>query len=137
MNLNRQNHRCGTPPMVSFGNRPVGRHGGRPNPMPCPEVCVPCPDNTTICPEECNVCVEICAPCQEVCTSCSDNSSSGVIISGSSTACDKEFSLQGMALAMAYVPWQPYANLYSLSQAVRQGTIFRDLDFEFLGRRCN
>ena len=145
MNPNRQKNRCGTPIITPFGNRPMGRPVGRPGgagvcgptPMPCPEVCAPCPDNTTICQEGCNTCAEDCDTCSSVCNSCSDNSSSGVIISGCGNACDKESSLQGMALAMAYVPWQPYTNLYSLSQALRQGTIFRDLDFEFLGRRCN
>ena len=75
--------------------------------------------------------------CVDDCNPCTDNSSSGGVIFGSVNACNKETQLQGLALAMAYVPWQPYDNLYPLSQAVRQGTIFRDLDFEFMGRRCN
>ena len=142
MNLNRQNNRCGTPPMVSCGNRPIGRPVGRPgvcvpNPIPCPEVCSPCPNNTTICKDECSGCIDECNSCADICNSCSDNTSSGVVISGCINACNKETVLQGMPLAMAYVPWQSYDNLYPLSQAVRQGTIFRDLDFEFMGRRCN
>ena len=133
MNLNRQNNRCVTPPMPPFGNRPIGRPGqggrggaGMPN-------CNPCPENTNVCQEECKVCV----PYEDNCNSCSDNNSSGGVISGCSNACNKESVLQGWALAMAYVPWQPYDNLNSLSQALRRGTIFRDLDFDFMGRRCN
>lgn len=145
MNVNRQNNRCVTPPIGSFGNRPIGRPVGRPggqgncgpNPVLCPEVCAPCPDNTTICQDGCNVCVETCNSCPDVCNPCSDNTSSGVVISGCVNECNKETVLQSMPLAMAYVPWQSYGNLYPLSQAVRQGTIFRDLDFEFMGRRCN
>ncbi len=143
MNSNRQNNRCITPPMTPFGNRPMGRPIGRPCapvPMPCPEVCSPCVDNPPTCSENCNVCVEDCNECDDGCNACSDNASSGVVISGCSgcvSTCNKETVLQNMALAMAYVPWQPYENLYSLSQALRNGTIFRDLDFEFMGRRCN
>lgn len=151
MNLNRQNNRCVTPPMPPFGNRPAGRPGqggrpgaGMPNCMPCPEpgnpcseICVPCSENTNVCQEECQICVEACLPCEDSCNPCSDNNSSSGVISGVINACNKESVLQGMALAMAYVPWQPYDNLYSLSQGLRRGTIFRDLDFDFMGRRCN
>lgn len=45
--------------------------------------------------------------------------------------------LKGMPLAMAYVPWQPYCNLYCASEGFQHGTIFKDLDLDFLGRRCN
>ncbi|MBO5353571.1 MAG: spore coat associated protein CotJA [Lachnospiraceae bacterium] len=38
---------------------------------------------------------------------------------------------------MAYVPWQCYGNLYSLPQALKNGTLFRELDLEFAARRCN
>lgn len=141
MNSNRQNNRCITPPMPPFSNRPMGRPIGRPGgmggcapvPMPCPEVCNPCIDTISTCSENCNACVEDC-------NDCFDNTNSGVVISGCSdcvSTCNKETVLQNMSLAMAYVPWQPYENLYSLSQALRSGTIFRDLDLDFKGRRCN
>ena len=150
MNSNRQNNRCIIPPMPPFSNRPMGCPIGRPSgvggcapvPMPCPEVCNPCSDNTPTCPENCNPCVEDCSVnvCNDGCNDCFDNTSSGVVISGCSgcvSTCNKETVLQNMALAMAYVPWQPYENLYSLSQALRSGTIFRDLELDFKGRRCN
>ncbi len=45
--------------------------------------------------------------------------------------------LNGMALAMAYVPWQSYRNLYCAAEGFHKGTIFKELNYEFLGRRCN
>ena len=44
--------------------------------------------------------------------------------------------LQGMPLAMAYVPWQQFCNLYDEHEAFHDGTIFKDLDLDFYGRRC-
>lgn len=148
MNSNRQNNRCITPPMPPFSNRLMGRPMGRPGgvggcapvPMPCPEVCSPCTDTISTCSENCNACVEECNVCNDGCNDCFDNTNSGVAISGCLgcvNTCNKETVLQNMALAMAYVPWQTYENLYPLSQALRSGTIFRDLDLDFKGRRCN
>lgn len=54
---------------------------------------------------------------------------------GNSCGCDKD--MDGMALAMAYVPWQSWGNLYEICEGFKTGTIFKDLDLEFLGRRCN
>lgn len=51
--------------------------------------------------------------------------------SGERSSC-KEFPI-----AMAYVPWQVWRNLYEPCEAFRNGTIFKELDLEFLGRRCN
>ncbi len=39
------------------------------------------------------------------------------------------------ALAMAYVPWQEWGELYSEEAALRNGTLFPDLDKPFLGRK--
>ena len=39
-----------------------------------------------------------------------------------------ENSSQKMVLAMAYVPWQRWGNLYDLEQALIAGTIFADLN---------
>ena len=44
--------------------------------------------------------------------------------------------LSNMAIAMAYVPWQVWRNLYDMDKALKVGTIFEDLDKPFLGRRC-
>ncbi|HIX72853.1 MAG: spore coat associated protein CotJA [Clostridiales bacterium] len=38
--------------------------------------------------------------------------------------------------AMAYVPWQSFKNIYKAEDALRQGTIFEELDLPFTGRRC-
>lgn len=42
------------------------------------------------------------------------------------------------ALAMAYVPWQHFANVYEPDKALLVGTIFPELDKPFLaeGRGC-
>lgn len=39
-------------------------------------------------------------------------------------------------LAMAYVPMQGWSQTYEPSVALRQGTIFPELDMPFLGWRC-
>lgn len=51
-------------------------------------------------------------------------------------ACDCN-DMPGFALGMAFVPWQPWRNLYSTEQALWKGTLFQDLDLDFMGRRCN
>ena len=43
--------------------------------------------------------------------------------------------LSGMALAMSYVPWQTFCKLYELEEARCQGTIFKELDLDFM-RGC-
>lgn len=41
-------------------------------------------------------------------------------------------------LAMAYVPWQKWENIYSSDKGFKRGTIFADLDKPFYGRGgCN
>lgn len=46
--------------------------------------------------------------------------------------------LQGMPLAMAYVPWQEWRNIYNQEKALQRGTIFEELDLPFQGRGgCN
>lgn len=47
-----------------------------------------------------------------------------------------EDPLSDMAIAMAYVPWQEWGNLYDMDKALKVGTVFADLDKPFLGRRC-
>ena len=44
-------------------------------------------------------------------------------------------NVEGISLAMAYVPWQRWGNLYQPEEGFRCGTIFRDLDLPFTGRR--
>ena len=45
--------------------------------------------------------------------------------------------MPGKALAMAYVPWQSWRKLYEICEGFSTGTIFKELDLEFYGRRCN
>ena len=48
-----------------------------------------------------------------------------------------EEDMPGKALAMAYVPWQNWKKLYEVCEGFSAGTIFKELDLEFYGRRCN
>ncbi|MCD8018568.1 MAG: spore coat associated protein CotJA [Clostridiales bacterium] len=41
-----------------------------------------------------------------------------------------------LPLAMAYVPWQTWGNLYKPEDGLMQGTIFEELDKPFTGRGC-
>jgi len=45
--------------------------------------------------------------------------------------------LSGKPIAMAYVPWQIWTDLYEICDGFRAGTIFKELDLGFDGRRCN
>ncbi len=38
-------------------------------------------------------------------------------------------------LAMAYVPWQEYKDLYDPETAWKRGTLFQELDLAFAGKR--
>lgn len=49
--------------------------------------------------------------------------------------CDKyetEDMLSGMPLAMAYVPWQEWQNVYDACAGLKKGTIFGELIYPFL-----
>ena len=57
----------------------------------------------------------------------------------SSCSCTQEketVKLDSLPLAMAYVPWQKWQNIYKPENALCAGTIFQELDLAFLGRRC-
>lgn len=45
--------------------------------------------------------------------------------------------VDSMMLAMAYVPWQQWDNVYDLPKAFRQGTIFPVLDKPFCRGGCS
>ncbi len=44
--------------------------------------------------------------------------------------------LQGLPLGMAYVPVQTWREIYAPELAFERGTIFKELDLPFLGKRC-
>lgn len=47
-------------------------------------------------------------------------------------------ALEDFPIAMAYVPWQKWQNLYESCKGFQRGTIFKDLSKPFLGRGgCN
>jgi len=72
-------------------------------------------------------------------SSCCNNAvAGGIIVGGCADAgCDKETVLRDCPIAMAYVPWQTYGNIYPMPQALRNGTLFQELNLDFAGRRCN
>lgn len=56
-------------------------------------------------------------------------------LSASCPAGRRDDPLYGMALAIAYVPWQRWNQTYDLEKALQAGTIFPELDKPFLGKR--
>ena len=54
--------------------------------------------------------------------------------------CHKIDKMEGLGrqfpLVMAYVPWQQWGDLYEADQALKEGTIFKDLNKIFCGVRC-
>lgn len=44
--------------------------------------------------------------------------------------------LDRLPLAMSYVPWQQWRNIYEPSKALWVGTIFQELDLPFCERSC-
>lgn len=44
---------------------------------------------------------------------------------------------QNYPIAMAYVPWQQWPTPYPTEKALYQGTIFPDLDLQFIYGRCS
>ena len=83
-----------------------------------------------------NNCCQV-RPVQPV--SCCNQPVIGSIITGgcADAACNKETTLSKLSIAMAYVPWQDYENIYTQPQALRNGTLFAELNLDFAGRRCN
>lgn len=39
-------------------------------------------------------------------------------------------------LVMAYVPWQQWGDMYDAEYGLKQGTVFKDLNYIFCGERC-
>lgn len=115
MNPNRQMNRCVTPGGPGFtgrpGPRPMGGVVGAANNFgnPCPCDCNPCNDGLLI---------------------------GGILLGQGCAGCNPETALEGMPIAMAYVPWQSYGNIFNLQRALQCGTIFQELSLEFEGRRC-
>lgn len=49
---------------------------------------------------------------------------------------DREGAFEGFGLAMAYIPWQRWGEVYNAEKGLDRGTIFPALDMPFSGRRC-
>ncbi len=54
--------------------------------------------------------------------------------SGNDCCHAKNDALEGMPVAMAYVPWQQWQNIYEICRGFERGTIFEDLDKPFRGK---
>lgn len=46
----------------------------------------------------------------------------------------RDDNMEGMAIAMAYVPWQEWREVYDPKKGLSRGTIFKELDKPFLGK---
>ncbi|MCI5492871.1 MAG: spore coat associated protein CotJA [Lachnospiraceae bacterium] len=49
--------------------------------------------------------------------------------------CSGRLPTSNRSIAMAYVPWQHFQNVYDPDKALRCGTIFPELNKPFLGKR--
>ena len=47
---------------------------------------------------------------------------------------DGHDTIHNMPLAMAYVPWQTWRDIYDAEKGFHYGTIFKELDKPFLGK---
>lgn len=54
----------------------------------------------------------------------------------SEPACRTECEMQGVHLAMAYMPWQKFGETFSCSEGFQKGTIFPELYKPFLRGGC-
>ena len=49
--------------------------------------------------------------------------------------CTRHNICDDMSLAMAYVPWQKWQNIYAVDKGFHCGTIFQELNLPFSGKR--
>lgn len=56
------------------------------------------------------------------------------VSSPSNCRSNKNDPLSGMPVAMAYVPWQTWQNIYDARKGFQCGTIFQDLNKPFRGK---
>lgn len=66
---------------------------------------------------------------------CRRNNCSQPAPSQSNDSCPYQ-GLDRLPLAMSYVPWQQWQNIYEPSKGLWVGTIFQDLDLPFCERSC-
>lgn len=50
-------------------------------------------------------------------------------------ACDQSGRMEQFPIGMAYVPWQKFCDLYDPHQGLSRGTLFKELDYPFYGKR--
>lgn len=53
-------------------------------------------------------------------------------------ACHKnDACLSALPIGMAYIPWQSFRDLYDPHMGLDRGTLFKELDYPFMGKRGN
>ena len=62
------------------------------------------------------------------------------VCSAKEKKCDKKDAMKKLGdafpVVMAYVPWQQWGDLYNPDRALKEGTLFKDLNKIFCGMRC-
>lgn len=73
--------------------------------------------------------------CCRNCSNCTRNNPNFSASPQSDDSCPYP-GLDRLPLAMAYVPWQQWNNIYEPSKGLWVGTIFQELDLPFCERSC-
>lgn len=73
-------------------------------------------------------------PCSQPAVPCAQPAAPCARPADMPVCCDGKYDeLSGMPLAMAYVPWQEWQNIYEAEKGFHRGTIFEELDKPFKG----
>ncbi len=100
---------------------------GRPASAPQPSA--PCSQPSASCSQPSMPCAQPAVPCAQPAAPCARPADMPV-------CCDGKYDeLSGMPLAMAYVPWQEWQNIYEAEKGFHCGTIFEELNMPFNGIR--
>ena len=75
--------------------------------------------------------------CTCTCNNSQNNQDNNCDTMPESSACRPEPTFCEFPIGMAYVPIQQWRRLYDICAAFRNGTLFQELNLDFLGRRCN
>lgn len=82
-------------------------------------------------PQPAAPCTQTAIPCNQTAAPFTQTDNTPVCCSDTS----KYDDLSGMSLAMAYVPWQEWQNIYEAEKGFHCGTIFEELNMPFNGIR--
>ena len=98
-------------------------------------------NNGNACGNSGNVCGNSGNACGSSGNACGNNgnvcgNSENVFGNKSGNSCEKKKDMKGFPVAMAYVPWQEWEDVYPLNKGLQRGTIFEALDKPFFKGRC-